>query len=82
MRHRLVKPAASGGQGIATLQLFPADRAVADGNCICCLPPSCFPQLKVMVPLMHAFDHDLGCQINNSALYQVGRWVSWSGGND
>jgi hypothetical protein len=29
---------------------------------------------------MHAFDHGLGCQINNSALYQVGRWVSWWAG--
>lgn len=28
-------------------------------------------QLKVMVPWMHGFDHDLPCQIQNSGLYQV-----------
>ncbi len=28
-------------------------------------------QLRVMVPFMHAFDHDLDCQLENSGLYQV-----------
>lgn len=39
-------------------------------------------QLNVMVPWMHAYDHDLSCQLLFSALYRVSlafcsfcRWV-------
>jgi hypothetical protein len=28
-------------------------------------------QLRVMVPFMHAFGHNLACQLENSGLYQV-----------
>lgn len=28
--------------------------------------------IRLMLPMMHAFDHDMACQVKNSALYQVG----------
>ena len=38
--------------------------------CVHCIP-SALLQLKVMVPWMHACDHDLSRQLQFSGLYQV-----------
>jgi hypothetical protein len=45
------------------------------------LPDCSCLQLKIMVPWMHAFDHNLACQRKFSGLYQVcaclGRSAGW-----